>query len=299
MNNQRRDSRVGMIVFLGVLLAALWGVITYGVYREAQEEKYDVRVRPGVVNYGTRSTASVPMVTMSPRRLSAPMVSAGAVRAYAHHGHATMPKASAGTGYRIHTTSSATVHSIGSGGGNGGGISGGGIMGGGSSSSSSAGVSYGSVLVAMPVLAMATSVRSSYAASTVSSPQETASGTVASSPVASSPKFGRGIRKSKPSDPGYDGEWSDNGAGDGKWYRWDDWAGEWVAPSDGDTRSDGAGNNYVYVGTYPDGSWVLVNDQGDPTNPTPLGDMPWVWMILLLVVYIQVRKACHRRYHEI
>ena len=292
-NNQRRDPRVGMIAALGVLLAALWGVITYGVYRETQEEmKYDVRVRPGVVNYGTRFTASVPMVTMSPRRLSAPMVSAGAVRAYAHHGHATMPKASAGTGYRIHTTSSATVHSIGSGGGNGGGISGGGS----SSSSSAAGVSYGSVSVAMPVLAMATSVRSSYAASTVSSPQETASGTVASSPVASSPKFGRGIRKAKPSDPGNDGEWSDNGAGDGDWWYYDDWAGDWIAATAGDMRPAGDGINfYLYNGS----EWTLVNDQGDPVNPQPLGDMPWIWMILLLVVYIQVRKACHRRYHEI
>ena len=283
MNNQRRDSRVGMIVFLGVLLAALWGVITYGVYREAQEEmKYDVPVRPGVVNYGTRSTASVPMVTMNPRRLSAPMVSAGAVRAYAHHGHATMPKASAGTGYRIHTTSSATVHSIGSGGGNGGGISGGG-----SSSSSSAGVSYGSVSVAMPVLAMATSVRSSYAASTVSSPQETTSGMVASSPVASSPKFGRGIRKSKPSDPGNDSEWSDNGAGDGDWWYYDEWAGEWIEPWEGASRPAGGGNFWKYT----DGAWVLVNDQGDPVNPQPLGDMPWIWMILLLTIYLQVRRV--------
>ena len=287
MNNQRRDSRVGMIVFLGVLLAALWGVITYGVYREAQEEmKYDVPVRPGVVNYGTRSTASVPMVTMNPRRLSAPMVSAGAVRAYAHHGHATMPKASAGTGYRIHTTSSATVHSIGSGGGNGGGISGGG-----SSSSSSAGVSYGSVSVAMPVLAMATSVRSSYAASTVSSPQETASGMVASSPVASSPKFGRGPRRVNANGDGeYDGEYNSS---TGKW--WSDEKEDWVdSPFDGCVKYEG-GVLYTYQG----GAWVKVENQTDPTNPQPLGDMPWIWMILLLVVYIQVRKACHRRYHEI
>jgi hypothetical protein len=282
MNNQRRDPRVGMIVALGVLLAALWGVITYGVYREAQEEmNYDVRVRPGVVNYGTRSTASVPMVTMSPRRLSAPMVSAGAVRAYAHHGHATMPKASAGTGYRIHTTSSATVHSIGSGGGNGGGISGGGIMGGGSSSSSSAGVSYGSVSVAMPVLAMATSVRSSYAASTVSSPQETASGMVASSPVASSPKFGRGIRRSPSGEGSEEGkEWTDE---DGSWY-WD--GEEWVEYTEGTTKIEGD-KTYVYRG----GKWELLSNQTDPENPTPLGDMPWLWMILLLAIYMWVRSS--------
>jgi hypothetical protein len=283
---------MGMIVSLGVLLAALWAVITYSVYREAQEEmKYDVRVLPGVVNYGTRSTASVPMVTMSPRRLSAPMVSAGAVRAYAHHGHATMPKASAGTGYRMHTISSATVHSIGSGGGNGGGISGGGIMGGGSSSSSSAGVSYGSVSVAMPVLAMATSVRSSYAASTVSSPQETTSGMVASSPVASSPKFGRGIRRSPSGEGSEEGAvWTDK---DDSWY-WDEEEGVWVPAKNGDTGLIG-GVPHV----YQDGSWVPISNQTDPDNPTPLGDMPWIWMILLLVVYIQVRKACHRRYHEI
>ena len=272
MNNQRRDPRVGMIAALGVLLAALWGVITYGVYREAQEEmKYDVRVRPGVVNYGTRSTASVPMVTMSPRRLSAPMVSAGAVRAYAHHGHATMPKASAGTGYRIHTTSSATVHSIGSGGGNGGGISGGG-----SSSSSSAGVSYGSVSVSIPVLAMATSVRSSYA-STVYSPQETAGSLETESPVASSPKFGRGIRRSPSGEGSYQGaDWTDD---DGSWY-WDEEEG-WVNYTEGTTKIDG-GKTYV----YHNGKWELVENQSDPENPTPLGDMPWLWMALLVAVYL-------------
>ena len=48
----------------------------------------------------------------------------------------------------------------------------------------------------------------------------------------------------------------------------------------GDTRID-RGVTYEWNGT----SWNPVGDQGDPTNPTPLGDAPWHWMLLLMAVY--------------
>ena len=293
MKKQFTDPRGGMIIALGVLLTALWLVIAYGAYEESKREKYEVRVKPGAVTYGTLSTASVPTVSVPARRSTMPMISGGSVRAYAHSGHASMPKMSSASNYRLHTTSSATVHSIGGGGSTGGG----GAYGGGGASSSSKGINYSSGSVSMPTLAMATSSRSSSdvsgwtsgIASATSSFSQSAMTTTETSPTSSPARRG-GIRRGTPSGDGsYDGEWSDGGAGDGNWYRWDDWAGEWVAPTDGETRIEG-GKTYKYVGTHPYGSWVLVGDQGDPTNPTPLGDTPWHWMLMLMAGYAIVKR---------
>ena len=106
-------SRVGMMIAIGVLLTALWLVAAYGTYMESQREKYDIHVSPGAVSYGTHSTATVPMVSVS-RRQSLPMISGGEVRSYAHQGHASMPSA-ASSANGLYTTSSATVKNIGSG----------------------------------------------------------------------------------------------------------------------------------------------------------------------------------------
>lgn len=284
MKKQFNDPRGGMIIALGVLLTALWLVIAYGAYEESKREKYEVRVKPGAVTYGTHSTTTIPMSSVSMHRSAVPMISGGAIRHYAHYGHATMPKASGASNYRLHTTSSATVHSIGGGGSTGGG----GAYGGGGASSSSKGINYSSGSVSMPTLAMATSSRSSsdvsgltsgIASATSSFSQSAMTTTETSTP--SSPARMGGIRRGVPSGDGsYDGEWSDGGAGDGNWYRWDDWAGKWVTPEEGDTRIEG-GVTYKYEG----GKWVPVGDQGDPTNPTPLGDTPWHWMLLLMAVY--------------
>jgi hypothetical protein len=289
MKKQFNDPRGGMIIALGVLLTALWLVIAYGAYEESKREKYEVRVKPGAVTYGTLSTASVPTVSVPARRSTMPMISGGSVRAYAHSGHASMPKASGASNYRLHTTSSATVHSIGGGGSTGGG----GAYGGGGASSSSKGINYSSGSVSMPTLAMATSSRSSSdvsgltsgIASAASSFSQSAMTTTETSP-ASSPARRGGIRRGTPTDEGTDGEWKNGGAGDGDWWYWDDWAGEWIKPWDGALRIGEGGVTYKYEG----GEWVPVGDQGDPTNPTPLGDTPWHWMLLLLAVYAIVKR---------
>ena len=295
MKRQLEKSHAGMIIALGALLAALWGVIAFGAYEEAKRDKYEVRVKPGTVTYGTHSTATVPTVTVSTHRSSVPMISGGSVRAYAHYGHASMPKASSSSSYRLHTTSSATVHTIGSGGG---GSAGGGGVG---SSSSSRGISYSSGSVSMPTLAMATPSRMTSGMSggvtsgitTSASSLTQGTTTMETSSAAAAPARPGNIRKAKPSESGSDGEWQNGGDGPSDWWYYDDWAGDWVAAGVGDLRPAEDGKNYYrYDGG---GVWTLVNDQGDPVNPTPLGDAPWHWMLLLALSYgivqtIKIRK---------
>lgn len=258
---------------LCVALTALWLTAVYGTYEESKREKYDVHITPGAVSYGTHSTAIVPFVTTSAHRTSAvPMVSGSTVRNYAHYGHASAPVGTS-SGKGLYTTSSASVKHIGSGGG----ASGGGMMTS-TGASSSRGISYGSASISMPTLALSSSMWTS-----------SVSAAEASTPRAIGP------RRAKPSTPGYDGQWSDNEAGDGDWYRWDDWAGDWVTPENGDTRIEG-GVTYQYVGDYPDGAWVPVGDQGDPTNPTPLGATPWLLLMLLACAYALYEYYTHKVY---
>jgi hypothetical protein len=270
MKNELKNPMVGILVFACVALIALCS--------EAMTENedidtrviYNVQVKPGSVTYGTHSTASVPPSAMPMQRSSAPMISGGTVRSYAHHGHATMPARSGSVpGKGLYTTSSAEVRTVGSGGG----ANAGGAVAS-SGASSSRGISYGGgavASVAMPVLA----VNSSMMAVPV---------------LATEPSMPRAIgpRRARPTDPGTDGEWSDDGAGDGDWYRWDDWEGEWVTPEVGDTRMEG-GVTYKWNGT----SWDSIGDQGDPTNPQPLGATPWLLMMLLACAYAVYKHYIH------
>ena len=243
-----------MIIFLGVVIGALWVAVLYDTIKDAQEEYYDVRVSPGAVSYGTHSTAPIPLVTSSSHS-SRHMISGGEVRNHARYGHGATAGV-ANSNYKVYTTSSATVHSVGSGGGGGGGHVGT------TTSSTSRGIQYGSTSAAMPTMAMAMS---------------------ASAARAAAPARYSGPYRSKPSTPGTDGQWSDNNAGDGDWWRYDDWEGDWVAPSEGDMRPAGDGINYY---KYTSGAWVLVNDQGDPVAPgSPVGATPWIMMVLLALGY--------------
>ncbi len=263
MKKELKNPMVGILVFACIGLIALCS--------EAMTENedidtkgiYNVQVKPGSVTYGTHSTASVPPLAMPMQRSSAPMISGGTVRSYAHHGHATMPARSGSvSGKGLYATSSAEVRTVGSGGG----ANAGGAVAS-SGASSSRGISYGGgavASVAMPVLA----VNSSMMAAPVAAAES-------SMPSAIGP------RRAKPTDPGYDGQWSDAGAGDGDWYYYDDWAGDWIEPWEGATRSAGVGNYWKYTG----GEWVLVNDQGDPVNPQPLGATPWLLMMILACAY--------------
>lgn len=252
-----------MIVALGVLIAAIWMLALYDTIQEEHEKRYNVTVRPGAVSYGTHSTASVPPLALPMQRSSAPMISGGMVRSYAHHGHATMPSAGVSSGYRMHATSSASVKTIGSGSGSGAGM---GTASG--TSSTSRGITYSGGSVSMPVLAVASS---SFASSS----------SLSEATTSSSARYGIGPRRARPTGSGTDGEWSDNGEGDGDWYYYDDWTGDWIEPWEGATRPAEGGNYWKYT----DGAWVLVNDQGDPVNPQPLGATPWLLMILLTCVY--------------
>ena len=260
-----RAPQTGLIVSLCVALGALWLVALYGTYEESKREKYDVRVSPGAVTYGTHSTATIPMSSVSTHRSAVPMISGGAIRHYAHYGHAAMPSATSGSGYRLHTTSSATVHTLGSGGG------GGGIGGASSSSSSSRGISYSGVSVSLPTLAMATSTYAT-SRSTFTSSDET---------LASASSITRKVRKAKPSSPGEDGEWQYGGEGESDWWWYDEYEGDWIRAELGDTRPAGDGNYWKYNGS----TWDLVDDHGNPVQPQPIGDAPWHWMLLLMAVY--------------
>lgn len=266
-NVQTPKSRA-VLVGLCAAVLFLWTVAVYVTYQDTKMARYNVSIKPGAVNYGTHSTATMPPVMRTSYRHSTPMISGDAVRAYAHTGHATMPMASYGSssGFRIHTTSSATVHSIG-----GGGSTGGGMMSS-SGGSSSRGIRYSGGSVSMPTLAMNSSMLSTRA-----------SAAEASAAIAAGP------RRVKPTGSGEDGEWSDGGAGD--WWYCDE--GEWIAPWIGATRPNGDGNFWVWNGT----SWTLVDDQGDPVAPgAPIGATPWVLMILLACAYaLRKQYYCYKK----
>ena len=252
-------SRMGMLIFLGVVLAALWLVVAYGFYKESERAKYDVTVSPGAVSYGTHSTALMPMTVSPMHKGSIPMLSGAAIRSYAHSGHASMPAVSANQGI-IHTTSSAKVKNIGSG------MGGGGIAttSGSSSNRSGRGIQYGGGSVAMPSIAMVS-------ASSMASPSKT--------PNAISP---RRARMTLP-DPGTgdDGDTFDGGE-DGWWY-YDGDNGAWRPVQEGDKRIDGT-ETYQWINGV---GWVWIDGNYDPV---PVGPTPWILMLLLAAMYIVVAK---------
>ena len=245
-----------MIVALGAVIAAIWMVALYGTYEDAKKEKYDVGVRPGAVTYGTHSSAVVPMVSSPMHSTSAPMISAGAIRSFAYQGHATMPSTATGSGFKLHTTSSATVHTLGSGGGGSIGTASG-------SSSSSRGITYGGTSVSMPTFALVT-------------PTYTSSRTTSEiyTPRAMGPRKSPGD-----GEPGYGyGDTQDDG---GIWYMWD--GEDWIELSQGDER--------LYMGVWQTWnasthSWENKNgDIQENGEDTPVGATPWILMLFLAIGY--------------
>lgn len=279
--NNTRPPRTGVIVLASVIFLSIMVIATLNAYeKEAQALGYAVKMSPASVSYGTVSTARTSTPVVVPMQHTSPMMSRGISYSNAYSSYTAMSKgSSSGAGLKVYTTSSvsAPVYS------NGGSNAGGGSMGStGASSSSHRGTTrYGGVSVTMPVLAMNSSLLAT-----------SASAAEISSPGISGP------RRVKPTGSGEDGEWrygGDDPENPSDWWYYDEWEGDWIPPKDGDPRTDGAGNNYVYVGTYPDGSWVLVGDQGDPTNPQPLGATPWLLMLLLLVAYAGVKALRMQR----
>ena len=260
-NVQTPKSRAVLVGLCAVALF-LWTVAVYVTYQDAKMARYNVSIKPGAVNYGTHSTVTMPPVMRTSYRHSTPIISGDVVRAYAHTGHATMPVASNGSnsGFRIHTTSSATVHSIG-----GGGSTGGGMM---SSigGSSSRGIRNSGGSVSMPMLAFAASsstVSSAYPSSGLSTP---------------------GMKKVKPNGDGeYNGEYYN-----GQW--WNDDEENWVdEPFVGAIRYNGD-----VMERYDGLNWVPVNNQGDPG--VPVGATPWILMLLLAGAYALYVRIKSRKY---
>ncbi len=256
--NYTRPPRKGVIVFVSFVFAAIFGIAFFSAYEQRTDLGHSVHLSPTSANYGTVSSVH-PQALAVPMQSSAPMLSGGAIRSYAYNGHASMPKASSsGSGFKMYTTSSASVHSIGSGGG--------GSMSGGSSSggSSSKGIQYGGGSVSMPTLALATPA---YGAQ-------------------SSLSLGGGFRRA----PGYDGiREGEVGYDDGKTWIWDgeEWIEQGAIPV-GATKIE-SGITYRWNGS----SWDIVGDQQDPG--LPIGDAPWHWMLLLAIAYVCTKMLLKRK----
>ena len=253
--NYTRPPRKGVIVFVSFVFAAIFGIAFFSAYEQRTDLGHSVHLSPTSANYGTVSTVH-PQALAVPMQSSAPMLSGGAIRSSAYSGHATMPKSSAsGSGFKMYTTSSASVHSIGSGGG--------GSMSGSSSSggSSSKGIQYGGGSISMPTLALATP---SYGAQ-----------------YPTTSRYGMG-RRYAPGITGNEAE-GDIGYADGKTWIWDgeEWIEQGAIPV-GTTKTEG-GKTYQWDGR----DWVLIGDQLDPG--LPIGDAPWLWILLLAIAYVSTK----------
>lgn len=268
MNLDWKMNRFGILFTLGVLLVIFMLIAAYIRFEESDCEKYATNIKPGVVHYGSPCTAIMPDLSFSVQHRSAPMISGGDVQAFAHYGHASMPMMTSGTSFRTHTFSSATVHTVGSGGGGGGHT----VSTNNSTSSSSRGINPSVGTFSMPTLAIVTTTRNSDK-NTFSA---TAKRAYVPSEHTSAPRRGISARRL----PGYPGEEEGDEVtdGDGTWM----WDGEqWTLIGGipvGTTKIDG-GITYQWNGS----SWEIVGNQQDPG--LPLGDTPWVWMILLMVAY--------------
>lgn len=267
MRNKIKGPRGAAIVFLCIALAAMWLIAVYGTYEDSKREKYEVRITPGAVSYGTHSTALMPMA-VAPARTSVPMVSAGEVRSYAHYGHASAPAAASNKG--LYSTSSAKVKTIGSGGM----ASGSGMMMTTTPSSSSRGINYTTASVSVPMLAVNSSMMTT-SQNTQALSQETAT------------RFSIGPRRIKPNG---DGEYHGEPNGSGQY--WDENEGEWTGLFVGAIKIEG-GKVYRCTNVSPE-QWEYVRDQEEPGSP--VGETPWIIMILLACAY--ALTTLYRKYKK-
>lgn len=258
-------------------ITAIWLVATIGTYEESKRERYDDRVKPGTVTYGTHSApTAIPLISVSTRRSAVPMVSGNDVRSSAYYGHSSTPSTASGSRYRLYTTSSVITTAGGNGGGSG-------IAGG--SASSSRGISYGGVSLAVPMQALATPTYTSASLPSMA---------IASNNLVSNTS-NRHIRKAKPT---YDGE-EDGEEGEDtvdpsvKWY-WDEKLEDWVSGIPVGTVKEEDGYYYEWDGS----AWVRKGEIAD--LGTPIGDAPWLWMLLLLAAYALFlgRKVRSERVNE-
>ena len=246
MENQTNKALKGILIGLCAIITAVGLAALTDTGKELNKQvTYFTHVKPGAVHYGTHSSVAVPAVS-SHQHSSVPMVSGGAVRGYAYYGHSSASSATSGTGYKLYTTSSATLHSYGGGGGGGG-------IGASHGSSSSKGIQYGGSGVSMPALALAT-------------PAYGAQSSISHS----------GDMRRMPGSPGtWEGETTVDGEGEWTW----DGEGWSLTIPEGSTKIVD-GKTYFFIS----GEWVLIDDQQDPG--LPVGDTQWVWMLLLAALYV-------------
>ena len=247
-NNSQARSKLLMLLAILVLVLLIQGVVH--VYRDMETHGAARKYASASVSYGTHYQAtSMPPMVQSPslRRtaVAVPMASGSVVHSTPYTLH-TSPSS-----FTIHTTSSAEVHSVGSGGGGGGGIA---TTNG--SSSSARGMRYGGASVAMPTLALATP-------------------SMAVAPSMVEPRAAGPRRIHANGDGSYHGETKEE---NGNTYYWDEDLG-WVNNTPIGTTKTENGQTYEWDGD----DWVIVKG----TDPyVPVGPMPWLFMAVLAVGYI-------------
>lgn len=271
MKNPRNRVAIGMVC----AMIGIWVFVIITSYRDAKKETYGPSAQLNPIGNASRRSISWTSGNSASYSSNAPMISGNAVRRYAYQGHSSMPSSSGmnnssvSGGYKVYTTSSATYHSYGASGGSGGGM----YTSTGKKTSSSPSVSYGSVSVSVPTIAMNSSRL-----------------TKSSSEVTPTRYAIPGRRRLHDNGAGgYDGD-SDGEYYDGKW--WSEDAEEWLSePWEGVTKIDG-GLTYRYDGS----GWVLVENQANPDSP--IGDVPWIALLLMLGGYAVVKSVRRKMYEQ-
>ena len=251
MRNYYNHSK--LFLLLGALAIALLIQGVIHLYREVETFGAEHRYTTSYVTYGTQSkaTAMPPMVQSPSLRRTAvavPMASGSVPHATPYTLH-TSPSS-----FTIHTTSSAQVRTIGSGGGGGGIATTNGV------GSSRRGMTYSGASVSMPSLALATPF-------------------MATDP--SSARYTTGPRRIHANGDGsYNGETKEE---NGNTYYWDEENEKWVNNTPIGTTKTENGQTLEWNGS----DWVVIKG----TDPVPVGPMPWLFMAVLAVGYVVVKSG--------
>lgn len=251
MRNYYNHSK--LFLLLGALAIALLIQGVIHLYREVETFGAEHRYTTSHVTYGTQSkaTATPPMVQSPSLRRTAvavPMASGSVPHATPHTLRSTP------SSFTIHTTSSAQVRTIGSGGGGGGIATTNGV------GSSRRGMTYSGASVSMPSLALATPF-------------------MATDP--SSARYTTGQRRIHANGDGsYNGETKEE---NGNTYYWDEENEKWVNNTPIGTTKTENGQTLEWNGS----DWVVIKG----TDPVPVGPMPWLFMAVLSAAYVVIKSG--------
>lgn len=248
MRNYYNHSK--LFLLLGALAIALLIQGVIHLYREVETFGAEHRYTTSHVTYGTQSKA-----TAMPPMVQSPSLRRTAVAVPMASSRTSYTLRSTPSSFTIHTTSSAQVRTIGSGGGGGGIATTNGV------GSSRRGITYGGASVSMQTLALATP-------------------SITTDP--SSVRYTTGPRRA----PSYTGNPSDGDyAPDDKdsniWWQYD--GEEWVEV---EVRIVD-GKIYAWNGS----DWILVTDKDQADPYVPVGPMPWLFMAVLSAAYVVVKSG--------